>query len=63
MDLIATTLIIWHISDRMIVIKVLVQGIIISVISVNASQCGLKDVQEDNSMIHINVVRKLWELQ
>lgn len=43
----------------MIVIKVLVQGIIISMISVNASQCGLKDVQEDNSMIHINVVRKL----
>ena len=37
----------------MIVIKVLVQGIIISVISVNASQCGLKDVQEDNSVIHM----------
>ena len=45
---------------RMIVIKVLVQGIITSVISVYASQCGLDDSQKDGFYDSlINVVRKL----
>ena len=46
----------------MIVIKVLVQGNIISVISVYVHQCGLDDTQKDDFYDSIiNVVRKLGE--
>ena len=46
----------------MIVIKVLVQEIIISVISVYAPQCGLDDSQKDNFYDSLtSVVRKLEE--
>ena len=48
------------ISDRMIAIKALVQGIIISVISVYAPHRGLGDSQKDNFCdILINHVGKL----
>ena len=37
-----------RVSEKMIVIKVLVQGIIVSVISVYTPQCGFDDSQKDN---------------
>ena len=44
----------------MVVIKVLVQGINVSVISVNALQRGLDDSQRDNFYENLNsIVRKL----
>ena len=44
----------------MVVIKVLVQGINVSVISVNALQRGLNDSQRDNFYENLNsIVRKL----
>ena len=50
------------ISDRMIVIKVLVQGIVISIISVYATQCGLDDIQKgDFYDCLVNAIRKLGE--
>ena len=46
----------------MIVMKVLFQGIIISLISRYAPQCGLDDSQKDDFYDSlINVVRKLGE--
>ena len=46
----------------MIVIKVFIQGIIISVISVYASQCGLDDSEKDDFYVSlINVFRKFEE--
>ena len=51
-----------RVSNRMIVIKVFIQGIIISVISVYASQCGLDDSEKDDFYVSlINVFRKLEE--
>ena len=48
------------VSDRMIVIKLLVQGIIISIVSVYAPKYGLDDSQKDNFYDGpINFVRKL----
>ena len=47
-----------RVCDRTIVIKVLVQGSIISVISVYASQCGFDDCQRDNfydSLINVDI--------
>lgn len=51
-----------RVSDRMIVIKWLVQGIIISVISVYAQQCGLDNSRKDDFYdTLINIARKFEE--
>ena len=51
-----------RVRDGMSVIKLLVQEIIISVISVYAPQCGSDDSQKDDFYdILINVVRNLGE--
>ena len=47
-----------RVSDRMIVIKVLLQEIIISVISVYTPQCGLDDSQKDDYGSLISVITK-----
>ena len=47
-----------RVSDRMVVIKVLLQGIIISVISVYTPQCGLDDSQKDDYDSLISVITK-----
>ena len=52
-----------RVSDRMIVIKILVMDIIISVISVYVPQCSLDDSEKDDFYDDslINIVRQLGE--
>ena len=50
-----------RVSDRIIVIQVLVQGIIISVFSVYVSQCRLDDNQKDDFYYSLIIVRRLVE--
>ena len=45
----------------MVVIKVLVQGINVSVISVNALQCGLADSQRDHFYENFNSIVRILE--
>ena len=47
-----------RVSDGMVVIKVLLQGIIISVISVYTPQCGLDDSRKDDYDSLISVITK-----